>query len=861
MAGPPAAPGMDLKGTNMNFRSLRYASMLAAALLLAGCIPELIADAGPDQTVSEGTNVTLPAAANVLDHIVAYKWKQTAGPKVNFKVSKKGVLTFTAPSTEVQQKLTFELTVMYERGHKSVSDSVDVTVNQIKFFGTAAAGAQDYALLLNWFDQITPENAGKWGSVEATRDVMNWQALDDAYSFAKTNHLPFKFHTLIWGQQQPGWLASLPADQQLAEIEQWMAAVAARYPDIDFIDVVNEPLNNPAGYRDALGGAGTTGYDWVIKSFEMARAHFPKAKLHVNEFNTVILPQFTDSYMTLVRLLQERHLIDGIGEQAHFLERADVPVVKANLDTLASTGLPIYLSELDLNFADDARQANVMRDLFKVFWDHPSVGGITHWGFRQGATWQTNTWLVRTDGTPRPALDWITCYMGGGGDTCTVPVYVPAGWQGGEFGLTLEAELYDAGQGVAALGSVVAYTDGGDWIAFENVELQQGWNKFWATYAKGNTDPGSISVHLDSLDATPLFTLDLPPTGSWGSAQTLEQDWPSLTGTHDVYIRFNGVTGIANLDNVRIGKPQPPSGVNLVTDGGFETGTAGWSSWNGATLAASNAQAHSGAQSLHATNRPNANQFAVYSLTSTVQTNTTYSVSAWALINGAGNGTVRLAAKVACAGAADTYPWLQNNTAVVPGTWTQLSGNLVIPATCTPTDVAIFFEGTDPAFDVYIDDVQVIPPSNNLVTDGGFETGTAGWSSWNGATLAASNAQAHTGSQSLHATNRPNANQFAVYSLTGNAQTNTTYSVSAWALINGTGNGTVRLAAKVACAGASDTYPWLQNNTAVVPGTWTQLAGSLVIPATCTPTDVAIFFEGTDPAYDVFVDDVSVTPL
>ena len=158
----------------------------------------------------------------------------------------------------MQQKLTFELMVMYERGYKSESDSVNVTVNQIKFFGTAAAGAQDYALLLNWFDQVTPENAGKWGSVEATRDVMNWQALDDAYSFAKTNHLPFKFHTLIWGQQQPGWIASLPADQQLAEIEQWMAAVAARYPDIDFIDVVNEPINTACRLPR---GAGWCRYD------------------------------------------------------------------------------------------------------------------------------------------------------------------------------------------------------------------------------------------------------------------------------------------------------------------------------------------------------------------------------------------------------------------------------------------------------------------------------------------------------------------------------------------------------------------------------------------------------------------------
>ena len=844
----------------MIYRSLRCA-LMAAVVLLAGCLPELVADAGPDQVVNEGASVTVRASANVLDHIVDYKWKQTAGPKVNFKVSKKGVLTFTAPETEVQLKLTFELTVKYEHGYQSKSDSVDITVNQIKFFGTAAGNPQDYALLLNWFNQVTPENAGKWGSVEATRDVMNWQPLDDAYNFAKANHLPFKFHNLIWGQQQPAWLASLPADQQLAEIDQWMAAVAARYPDIDSIDVVNEPINTAVAYKDALGGDGATGYDWVIKSFQMARAHFPKSKLLVNEFNTVILGQFTDNYLVLIKLLQDRKLLDGIGEQAHFLERADVAEVKKNLDKLGATGLPIYISEFDLNFADDARQANVMRDLFTVFWNHPSVAGVTHWGFRQGATWETNSWLVHTDGTPRPALAWVSCYIAGGGDTCTVPEYIPAGWKGGEFGLTLEAEQFDAGQGVLALGSVVAYTDDGDWIAFKGVELQQGWNKFSATYAKGNTDAGNISVHLDSLDSAPLFTVDMAPTGSWGTSKTVEQDWPSLTGTHDIYIRFNGASGIANLDSVRIGKPPPDSGVNLVDDGGFETGTAGWVSWNGATLGTSTAQKHGGNQSLHASNRPNANQFAVYGLNGKVQTNTTYSVSAWALILGTGNGTVRLASKVACAGAADTYPWLENNTAVVPGTWTQLSGNLVIPAGCTPTDVAIFFEGTDPAYDVYLDDVKVIPPSSNLVTDGGFESGTAGWSSWNGATLGASSAQSHTGSQSLHATNRPDANQFAVYSLTGRAQTNTTYSVSAWALINGTGNGTVRLASKVACAGAADTYPWIQNNTAVVPGMWTQLSGNLVIPAGCTPTDVAIFFEGTDPAYNVFLDDVSVTPL
>ncbi len=325
----------------MKLRLCGHVLLALSLLLLAGCpIPGLYADAGPDQAVSEGASVTLPASASVTDYIVDYKWTQTAGPKVQFKVSKNGALTFTAPSTEVRLALTFELLVKYQRGFQSQPDTVNVTVNQIKFFGTAASAAADYASLLTWFDQVTPENGGKWGSVEATRDVMVWDALDAAYQFAKTNHLPFKFHTLIWGQQQPSWMASLPAEEQRAEIEEWFTEVAARYPDIDMVDVVNEPINAPAGYREALGGAGATGYDWVITAFTMARKHFPKAKLIINEYNTLMLEQFTTNYMTIISLLKARGLLDGIGEQAHFLERADVPVVAANSTRWRARGSP-----------------------------------------------------------------------------------------------------------------------------------------------------------------------------------------------------------------------------------------------------------------------------------------------------------------------------------------------------------------------------------------------------------------------------------------------------------------------------------------------------------------------------------------
>src|SRR5688500_18900170 len=73
-----------------------------------------------------------------------------------------------------------------------------------------------------YWNQVTPENAGKWGSVEATRDDMNWDQLDLAYNFAKDNGLLFRQHTFVWGQQQPAWMNSLCPEEQKAEVEEWI---------------------------------------------------------------------------------------------------------------------------------------------------------------------------------------------------------------------------------------------------------------------------------------------------------------------------------------------------------------------------------------------------------------------------------------------------------------------------------------------------------------------------------------------------------------------------------------------------------------------------------------------------------------
>src|SRR5690606_11144403 len=65
-----------------------------------------------------------------------------------------------------------------------------------KFLGSAFSDSQSEDFLDYW-NKVTPENAGKWGRAEPERDSMQWEALDAAYAMAKENGLPYHHHVLI----------------------------------------------------------------------------------------------------------------------------------------------------------------------------------------------------------------------------------------------------------------------------------------------------------------------------------------------------------------------------------------------------------------------------------------------------------------------------------------------------------------------------------------------------------------------------------------------------------------------------------------------------------------------------------------
>jgi len=799
---------------------------------------------------------TLTLSATAEDNVALSKVVFTRDGEVIAELTEAPFETEVAVTEALNGRNTFEATAYDISGNEKTADSSVLVAINNRFLGSAPGGLATYEHM-GYFNQLTPENAGKWASVESTRDEMNWADMDYAYNYSREMQIPIKLHTLVWGQQAPSWIDSLPLAEQLEEVEEWYAELAARYPEAELIDVVNEPLHAPATFREALGGDGETGWDWVIKSYEMAREYFPNAELLLNDYNIIQLQASTMDYLAIIELLQERGLIDGIGLQSHFLERADLNEVALNLDVLASTGLPIYISELDINFADDARHANWMRDLVTIFLDNPSVVGITHWGHLQGTMWREDAYLINSDGSLRAGMEWLLCAYAGEQD-CSVPEYIPGGWSGNANGLTLEAEIMDAQQGLAGGGNSVTYSDGGDWFAFYSVEFLADWTTATVNYAKGSDTATTLTVHLDSLDSAPIASFDLVNTGGWGTAAETTIDWPAVTGEHDVYFLFNGTWGAGNVDFIRFGQPEQPSN-ELIQNGGFESGSAsGWFSW-GATLTTTTDVVYEGNYALQVSDRTGSGP-AVISLTDVTQAGGVYQLSMMATIMGSAEGAINVTRMLECAGE-QSYSWIVNPVTITEGQWVELSAEFEIPADCELTGLNIFPESSNTSFDFYLDNVSFTGTGADeevvsVLPGGGFEDGTAySWFTWDGTLNVVAN-PVFEGAYALELSDR-SGNGPAATNIASFVTPGATYTASFAVTIAGAAEAPVNITLATQCAGEGASYAWVANSGAVIEGEWSVLSGDFDVP-NCELEQLMIFAEGPAGGIDLYLDSVTI---
>ncbi len=288
-----------------------------------------------------------------------------------------------------------------------------------KFLGSTLGGYKDKGmvediLFLKYWNQATPENAGKHGMYETSQDTYQWETLDEIYAYCQANDIPFKEHTfLFWCcGAEAKWLMELSPQDIREEMEEWIKDFFIRYPNTAYVEVVNEPFQSPPPpeIRDALGG--DTDYAWVRWMYRKARQYAPNTcQLWINENKILKGGSRIAGYKNLISLLQQDGTVDGIGVQGHWLENVSADTIKHTLDQLDDLGLPLYITEYEVHQADDKLQKEIWAAQFPVFWEHPAVQGITLWGYREGYIWREEGYLVRTDGRERPAMQWLRNYL------------------------------------------------------------------------------------------------------------------------------------------------------------------------------------------------------------------------------------------------------------------------------------------------------------------------------------------------------------------------------------------------------------------------------------------------------------------
>lgn len=214
----------------------------------------------------------------------------------------------------------------------------------------------------------------------------------------------------------PGTTTATDADKKYridTTLKNFITAMVTRYKStVKAWDVVNEIFKDNGQYRDDptsesdmfpwwtyLGGGDSV----IIKAFNYARAADASALLFINDYNQESSTAKTDSMVSVVNRLKKQGVpIDGVGLQMHFSVNTPNTGIDYALLKLASTGLKVKITELDIrvnpaktpNFVTTqvlmAQQAAKYRYVVESYLRNVPAAqryGITVWGVTDKDSW------------------------------------------------------------------------------------------------------------------------------------------------------------------------------------------------------------------------------------------------------------------------------------------------------------------------------------------------------------------------------------------------------------------------------------------------------------------------------------------
>jgi endo-1,4-beta-xylanase len=263
-------------------------------------------------------------------------------------------------------------------------------------------------LLTTNASQLTPEWEMKMEAILQDDGRFDYTRPDAVADFTAQHGLRLHGHTLIWHAQSPKAFERIDgAGQPFADAYRtYILAVAGRYRGrVVGWDVVNEAVAEDGnGYRDCLWRK-NLGMDYAARAFHHAREADPTVPLFLNDYNLESNPTKRASFMRLAEsLLKDRAPLGGLGTQTHLAFDQPPGAIRATIRELASLGLPIHVSELDVSTRGEgvrgkldmtpmperlAKQARLVGEAAEAFTALPAHQryAFTVWGLRDKDSW------------------------------------------------------------------------------------------------------------------------------------------------------------------------------------------------------------------------------------------------------------------------------------------------------------------------------------------------------------------------------------------------------------------------------------------------------------------------------------------
>ncbi len=255
------------------------------------------------------------------------------------------------------------------------------------------------------FSKVVFENDLKWPMWES-RQPGRRQTVLEAIDWLRERHIAIRGHTLIW----PSWrntprdlsvLQGRPDDLRARIRRHFEDILGATRGRIDDWDVINEPFANHDIMR-------ILGDDAMVDWFRLAHELDPRPRLFLNDYAALVAGGMNtphkDHFEKTLHFLKDRGApLGGVGIQAHFGGQVTPPeLLLKELDRWAAFGLPVHITEFDLDMPDEELQADYTRDFLTAMFSHPAVTAVLTWGFWERRHWRPAAAMWRSDWSIKP---------------------------------------------------------------------------------------------------------------------------------------------------------------------------------------------------------------------------------------------------------------------------------------------------------------------------------------------------------------------------------------------------------------------------------------------------------------------------